>query len=65
MNEYLQTGRLVPDELAIEIVKAELLRDECKEKGWLLDNFPRTGVQAVAMIDSRIIPHKVCLSTLK
>ena len=27
------------------IVKSRLAESDCKEKGWLLDGFPRTGVQ--------------------
>jgi hypothetical protein len=35
------------------------MKEECKKRGWLLDNFPRTADQTVAMIDMRFIPHKV------
>ena len=56
--DYVSSGRLVPDELAIDIVKQTLDTEECKTKGWLLDNFPRTADQAMAMLDLRIIPSK-------
>jgi adenylate kinase len=56
--DYVSSGRLVPDELAIDIVKQTLENEECKTKGWLLDNFPRTADQAMAMLDLRIIPSK-------
>lgn len=62
--EYIRSGRLVPDELAIDIVKQKLQSDECKAKGWLLDNFPRTADQAMAMIEHRIVPQQVHLPRL-
>ena len=55
---YLREGRLVPDELAINIVRDRLHQDDVKERGYILDNFPRTGDQAEAMIDIGIIPDK-------
>lgn len=44
-NEYMVSGRLVPDELVEEIVAERLGHDDCKD-GCLLDGFPRTLVQA-------------------
>lgn len=42
-KEYMDKGGLVPDEVMIGIVESRLAQDDCKEKGWLLDGFPRTG----------------------
>ena len=42
---YMDKGELVPDELVIELVQDRLLQDDCK-KGFLLDGFPRTVLQA-------------------
>ncbi|KAJ1481886.1 adenylate kinase-domain-containing protein [Baffinella frigidus] len=53
-KEFMESGGLVPDDLIIGIVKARLAEDDCKTKGWLLDGFPRTGVQAEAMIGAGI-----------
>ena len=55
---YVCEGRLIPDELAINIVRERLERPEVKEKGYILDNFPRTGDQAEAILDLGIIPEK-------
>ena len=44
-QEYTNSGRLVPDELVIDIVKDRLMKDDCKN-GYLLDGFPRTIPQA-------------------
>jgi adenylate kinase len=49
--EYMDQGKLVPDELTVELVKDRLLEDDCK-KGFLLDGFPRTIYQADALEDA-------------
>ena len=46
---YIDQGALVPDELVVDILKARLQEDDCKEKGFLLDGFPRTISQAEAL----------------
>jgi adenylate kinase len=45
-KQYMDRGELVPDEVIIEIVGARLDQDDCRERGWLLDGFPRTKAQA-------------------
>lgn len=47
-KSYMDKGLLVPDELVIEIVKDRLTKEDVKE-GFLLDGFPRTVAQAVAL----------------
>ena len=44
-QEYMNSGRLVPDELVVELVKDRLQQDDCAN-GYLLDGFPRTIFQA-------------------
>ncbi|NLP21628.1 MAG: adenylate kinase [Erysipelotrichaceae bacterium] len=46
-KDYMEAGRLVPDDLINAMVKERLLRDDVKE-GFLMDGFPRTLVQAKA-----------------
>ncbi len=48
--EYMDQGKLVPDDLTVELVKDRLLEDDCKN-GFLLDGFPRTIYQADALED--------------
>ena len=45
---YMDKGELVPDSLVIEIATDRLTEDDCKD-GFLLDGFPRTVEQAVAL----------------
>lgn len=47
-KEYIDNGRLVPDEITIEIVSNRLKEKDCIN-GFILDGFPRTVVQADAL----------------
>jgi len=47
-KEYMDAGKLVPDDLVIQIVEERLKRDDCKD-GFILDGFPRTLLQAEAL----------------
>jgi adenylate kinase len=44
----LKSGRLVPDELMIDLIRDRLAREDT-ERGFVLDGFPRTAVQAEAL----------------
>ncbi len=44
-QEYMEQGKLVPDELVVALVKERLAEPDCA-KGALLDGFPRTIAQA-------------------
>ncbi len=46
--EYVDAGKLVPDELTIEVITDRLTADDCME-GFLLDGFPRNVGQARAL----------------
>lgn len=47
-KEYIDAGKLVPDDVVVGIVKERLSQDDCK-KGFILDGFPRTIAQAEAL----------------
>ncbi|MGL4363152.1 MAG: adenylate kinase [Cellulosilyticaceae bacterium] len=47
-KRYMDEGKLVPDELVIELVKDRIVKDDCKN-GMILDGFPRTIPQAEAL----------------
>ena len=47
-KSYIDAGKLVPDEVIIDIVKERLAMDDCKN-GYILDGFPRTVPQAEAL----------------
>lgn len=46
-QEYTNSGRLVPDELVVDLVADRLQQEDCAN-GYLLDGFPRTIAQAEA-----------------
>ena len=47
-ESYIQSGKLVPDEVTIGLVKERLSCPDC-QNGYLLDGFPRTIKQAEAL----------------
>ena len=47
-KSYIDKGNLVPDDVTIGIVRDRLKEKDCK-KGFLLDGFPRTIDQAIAL----------------
>jgi adenylate kinase len=57
-KEFMDRGELLPDEVMIGIVEEQLNGERCR-KGFLLDGFPRTVPQAIAlesMLESRGTP---------
>lgn len=47
---YMDKGQLVPDEVTIDMIKERLSRPDCS-KGAILDGFPRTPIQADALMN--------------
>lgn len=54
-KKYMDEGKLVPDEVITSIILERLAEPDCMERGWLLDGFPRTRVQAEALAAHGII----------
>ena len=57
-KEYIEAGKLVPDEVVIGIIKERLAKDDCAN-GFILDGFPRTIPQAEALDAMGIVIDKV------
>ncbi len=53
-KEYMDSGKLVPDEVVVEIVRERLKEPDC-ENGALLDGFPRTVAQATFL--DKVLPE--------
>ena len=49
--EYMNSGKLVPDKMIIEVILAQLTNGD-GEGGFLLDGFPRTVMQAERLSES-------------
>ncbi len=47
-KEFMDSGKLVPDKLVINLLKERIKADDCKN-GFILDGFPRTIPQAEAL----------------
>jgi len=52
-QKYMDCGELVPDQLVIELVKQRVKQPDCA-RGFIIDGFPRTVVQAEALRDAGI-----------
>ncbi len=47
-KKFIEAGALVPDDVVIGIIKERLVKSDC-QNGFILDGFPRTVPQAVAL----------------
>lgn len=57
-KSYMESGKLVPDDIVVEIVKDRLAQEDCKN-GFILDGFPRTVPQALALDKMGVTIDKV------
>lgn len=57
-KSYMDSGKLVPDDVVIGIIKDRINKDDCKD-GFILDGFPRTIPQAEALDNMGIQIDKV------
>lgn len=48
VRAYMAKGELVPDEVILEVMRKRLEQEDCR-KGFILDGFPRTLVQAESL----------------
>lgn len=68
VKTFLDSGKLVPDELTIELVKDRISKEDCKN-GFILDGFPRTIPQAkklneltnIHVVSNLVIPEDILI----
>ena len=69
--EYTNQGKLVPDEIIIEIIKERINKEDC-QKGFILDGFPRTIKQAktlkeiteIRVVFNLVIPEEILIEKI-
>ncbi|KAJ1257868.1 hypothetical protein BS78_10G029300 [Paspalum vaginatum] len=55
-KEYMDNGKLVPDQVVTDMVVSRLSQPDVQERGWLLDGYPRTFSQAQSLESFKIRP---------
>lgn len=55
-KEYIDSGKLVPDEVVTDMVVSRLSQVDVQERGWLLDGYPRSFSQAQSLENLKIRP---------
>jgi adenylate kinase len=55
-KDFMDSGKLVPDEVVVDMVKSRLAQPDAEKNGWLLDGYPRTATQAEAIEKENIRP---------
>ncbi|WP_071517811.1 adenylate kinase [Geitlerinema sp. PCC 9228] len=45
-KSYMEAGDLVPDDLILAMIRDRLTQEDTKQRGWILDGFPRNVDQA-------------------
>ncbi|PKI64695.1 hypothetical protein CRG98_014911 [Punica granatum] len=53
---FMHAGQLVPDEIVTAMVTARLALEDVKQRGWLLDGYPRSYAQAQSLEEQNIRP---------
>lgn len=62
VKKVMESGSLVTDEIILDLVKERIGKEDCKS-GFLFDGFPRTIVQAEALLSENInIDHVIEIS---
>lgn len=54
-SRYMEGGDLVPDELLLQMISERFDQDDTRARGFILDGFPRTAVQA-GKLDEMMAP---------
>lgn len=57
-KEFIESGKLVPDDVVIGIIQERLAQDDC-QSGFILDGFPRTIPQAEALDRMGVVIDRV------
>ena len=62
-SQLMNQGKLVPDEIMLQLIRERILKDDCQE-GFILDGFPRTIAQADGLdrsFSELNLPDLICI----
>jgi len=65
IDECRKMYKYVDDKIIIELIKTELAKYEKEKNNWIIEGFPRTAAQVVALQKIGIIPTRVILLNIK
>lgn len=63
--ESRKTYSYIKDEIVIDLVQNQIELCEKHNQGWILEGFPRTRMQALALQNMKIIPDKIFLLNME
>lgn len=61
ITESFKTYKYVPDAVVVELVRRQVALHEKEGQSWILEGFPRTQVQALALQKLGVVPDKILL----
>ena len=61
IEQSRETYSYVKDEIVIQLVKLQIQLLEDEQKSWIIEGFPRTEMQAVALQKLGFIPDKIVM----
>ncbi|KND05022.1 uncharacterized protein SPPG_00702 [Spizellomyces punctatus DAOM BR117] len=61
LANYANNPDDAPDDQILQLIANRLKRQDCVDRGWVLDGYPRTKAQADALAEKGILPNRVLL----
>jgi adenylate kinase len=65
IKECMEAGKLIPDSLMTRLILDRLRSRDCRERGYILDGYPRTLAQAKSLQDAGISPDVFLLLNVR
>lgn len=62
LSQYMDNGRLVPDEIIVAVVKERLQAEDVARNGFILDGFPRPEISYTPSTHPSSTPSSRCIS---
>lgn len=59
LEQFIHSPHAVPSDIMIDLVVRRLKSSDCMEKGWVLEGFPNSTIEAQALQSHQIAPNRV------